>query len=423
MMQIKILPNDLIAESAVIGGIIYDYKIMAEIIFKLTSADFYKNSHSKIYQTMCEMYDNGDTIDLITLSQKLSGKNILNEVGGNSYLLGISESIHSNSNIGSYVNIITQKAFERKLITQCQRSIEDIYSGEDASETLEKLQTLEYCDAEKETKSFKELCHETIDKIELSRNRVGLSGLHTGMPWLNNMLDGWQNGDLIVLAARPSAGKTSFAIQTARETAIKYHKYVGFFTLEMPYDQIICRIMAQECQISLSNLIRGRLTEIQWKRFSENMSKVIDGRFKIDDHTPVDINYIRKKSYIWKRRYDLSLLIIDYLGLMDLPEAERYDLRIGEITKGLKSIAKKLNIPVILLHHLRRNVEHEGRRPMMSDLSNSGLIERDADVILCTHFQDLGNKENAEMHILKQRNGSTGMQTVGFNTESVNFES
>lgn len=423
MMQTdRILPQDLQSESAVLGGILLDYKIMSEVVYKLTATDFYKTSHQKIYQTICEMYDLGEAVDMITLSSKLSQKNILDEIGGSYYLTQLIGAIASVANIDFYINIILQKAFQRKLINQCTRSIEEIHSGEDALEVLEKLQTLEYCDAEKETKSFLELCHETIDKIEVNRNREGMSGLHTGNHWLDSMLDGWQKGDLIILAARPANGKTALAIQTARETAIKYRKTVGFFTLEMPYDQIICRIMAQESEISLSNLIRGRLTENHWKRFSENMSKVTDGKFRLDDRALIDLNYIRKHAYIWKRKYNMELMIIDYLGLMELPNAERHDLRIGELTKGLKAIAKKMNIPVILLHHLRRNVESENRRPTLADLAHSGLVERDADIVLCLHFPDVTNKENAEFIILKHRNGACGLQTVKFNTESVKFE-
>lgn len=421
MTQIRTLPNDLKAETAVLGGILFDYKIMAEVIYKLTAAEFYKTNHSKIYQVMSEMYDSGEPIDIITLSQKI-GKETLQEIGGSNALVEMVESVISNSQIDSYINIILQKAFQRKLINQCIRSIEEIYHGEDALKILEKIQTLEYCDAEKETKSFKELCLSTIEKIEASRNKEGLSGLHTGLYWLDEMLDGWQPDDLIILAARPSSGKTAFAIQTARETAIKYHKYVGFFTLEMPYDQIIARIMAQESKVSLSNLIRGRLTEHHWKMFSESMDRVSNAKFKIDDHVPVDINYICKRAYIWKRRYDMQLMIIDYLGLMDLPNAERHDLKIGEMTKGLKSLAKKLKIPIILLHHLRRNVESENRRPSMSDLAHSGLVERDADIILTIHFPNLMNKDVAEFQIQKQRNGATGLKTINFNTESVMFE-
>ena len=395
---------------AVLGSILNDNDAMIDVDAMLIPECFYRTAHRKIYRTMQNM----TIIDVVTLGEELKQQKILDEVGGSYYLTELQESVPTSTNARKYANIIYEKYLARRGIEACLKAQERFYGGEDIDEVLDELGTILTTKYDEDV-SFSEHLHRMNDEID-KRKDGHYTGIQTGLNSLDKMTWGLQNGDLIVLAGRTSQGKTALMVQIILQ-AVKYKKVVGLFELEMPATQIVGRMVAQDAFVSCFKLQYGLLEQEEFEKVSKSMQNLAGEPIHIHDASgvtmPEIISWARRK----KHKHNLGLLCIDYLQLIEPPKAERYDLSIGRITGQLKGLAKELNIPIILLSQLSRDETKSNRKPVLSDLRNSGNIEQDADLVMF-----VWRTEKPKIILAKHRNGPTGDIEVEFNKDVIYFK-
>jgi replicative DNA helicase len=440
----RIPPQNLEAEQSLLGALLLDKETMIRVGDLVTADDFYSDHHRVIYEAMVDLFQRHEPIDLLSLSNLLGERNLLERVGGRAYLVHLSNTVPTASHAPHYAGIITKKATLRRLL-QAASDITGLgfAEEEDIEQLLDQAEQKLFNVSQKFLKasftSIKELLGDAFDRIDALHKDAGkLRGIPTNFADLDRLLGGLQNSDLIVLAARPSCGKTAFALDIARQAA-KRGTSVGIFSLEMGKEQLIDRVIASEANVNLWSLRNGKLssdgTNDEFARIGHALGVLSEAPIYIDDTATVNIMEIRTKARRLQMEHGLGLIVIDYLQLME-SRSGTADNRVQEvamITRGLKGIARELNVPVIALSQLSRQVEMtKPAIPKLAHLRESGSIEQDADVVLFIYRkaadknyrpEDLAPEERhvAEIHIAKHRNGPTGIVKLFFDENRASF--
>jgi len=434
---LRVPPQNLDSEKALLGSIMLRPETMNEIVDAISPDAFYAEKHRIIYNTILELFAKNTPIDLLSLSSRLKEKNLLLAVGGASYLSGFVESVPSSTNAVHYAEIVQRKYMMRRLI-EAASMIGDL-GYEEAEDLDEILEAAEKKIFEVTTSStshkfigIKDTLGEAWERLDnLHRSGHFMRGVPTGFPDLDNKLSGLQNSDLIIIAARPSVGKTALALDIARQAATKYGKSVGIFSLEMSAGQLTDRMLAAEARVDSWKLRTGRInSEDEFKRIRDAMDRLSTAPISIDDQPGQNVLKMRSVARRLKSQKGLDLLIVDYLQLM-VPHRTRYNdslvQQVTEISRSLKNLARELDIPILALSQLSRDVEKRGGKPRLSDLRDSGSIEQDADVVAFIHRDDKARGEAsekpniAEILIEKHRNGPTGRVELYFDEKRSTF--
>jgi replicative DNA helicase len=428
-------PHDLDAEKSVLGGILLDNVSMMHVIDVIRAEDFYRPHHQAIYEAILRLQEKGEPIDEITLSTELQSSQQLETIGGSVYVASLVDRIPTAANIASYARIVREKSVLRQLINTATNVATAGYEGtEDVDELLDQAEKMIFEIANKREKRglvpVKETTKEALKRIEkLFEKRESVTGVPTGYDELDKLLAGLQPSDLLIIAARPSVGKTAFSLNVVQNAAIRHKKSCAVFSLEMAKEQLVMRMLCAEGRIDGSRMRGGNLTENDWPRLGRAAGVIAESRIFIDDTPAINVLELRAKCRRLKSESGLDLIMIDYLQLMkSARNVQSREQEISEISRGLKAIAKELNVPVVALSQLNRSVESRtDKRPMMSDLRESGAIEQDADVIAFIYRDEVYNPESpdkgvAEIIIAKHRNGPTGTVRLRFFNEFVRYE-
>ncbi|WJY26803.1 MULTISPECIES: replicative DNA helicase [Sporosarcina] len=428
-------PHNNEAEQSVIGAIFLEPQALITAAEVLMEDDFYRTSHQKIFATMLALSDKGQAIDVVTVTEELSAKKELEDVGGISYLTEIANSVPTAANIEYYARIVEEKALLRRLIRVATTIVEDGYTREDEVEELlseaeKKMMEVANRKNAGDFRHIKDVLVETYDNIEILHTRKGdITGVPTGFRDLDQITAGFQRNDLIIVAARPSVGKTAFALNVAQNVATKTDENVAIFSLEMGAEQLVMRMLCAEGNIDASVLRTGNLEAEDWRKLTMAMGSLSNAGIFIDDSPGIRINEIRSKCRRLQQEHGLGMIMIDYLQLImgSGRSGENRQQEVSEISRSLKALARELKVPVIALSQLSRGVEQrQDKRPMMSDLRESGSIEQDADIVSFLYREDYYDKETEnqnmiEIIIAKQRNGPTGTVTLAFAKEYNKF--
>ncbi|WP_297406094.1 replicative DNA helicase [uncultured Cetobacterium sp.] len=433
--NLRKIPSSLEAERSVLGGIFLKPDIFSEVIEIITSADFYKMAHRIIFQVMQEVYGSGETIDPIIVMDRLKRKDKFEDIGGESIFYEIIEEVPTAANILTYARIIKEKSTLRKLGDIGTKIVEMTYEGyEDVDTILDRAEGMIFKVAEsKESKdivSLKEVVTNEFERLEqLLQNKGVTTGISTGFKHFDEMTSGFHPSDLVILAARPSMGKTAFALNLALNAAMKSDKAVLIFSLEMSSSQLLQRLLAIEAGIGLQKIRNGFLGEDDWGKLGISSGKLAKAEINIADVPNVNVLEIRSIARRLKAAGKLDIIVIDYLQLIkgSSNKSDNRQQEISDISRSLKGIARELDIPIIALSQLSRAPEQRAdRRPMLSDLRESGAIEQDADMVVFLYRDDYYNDESeqkgiTEVIIGKQRNGPVGAVNLRFFHEITKF--
>lgn len=429
---IKLPPQHIEAEQSVLGALMIDKDAIIKVSDILHAVDFYKPEHQKIYAAVVDLFEKRQPIDLLSVTTRLKEKDDYAKVGGSGYLTELINGVPTASHIAHYAKIVREKRVLRDLIAASSEIADTAFSPtEDIEQTLDAVEQRIFSISQRSLpKKFVylpeelSLAYERIEKMQDLDG--GVRGIRTGFGKLDHLLLGLQPSDLVVLGARPSLGKTSFALDIARHAAVKEGKIVGVFSLEMSKDQIIDRIIAAESQVPLWRIRAGKIKEDMHFRFlQEALDRLSRATIYIDDAAAPNIMQIRSMARRLQIEHGMDLLIVDYLQLITPREGRELSMvqQVTEISRSLKSLARELNVPVLALSQLSRGIEQRGGRPKLSDLRESGSIEQDADVVLFLHKEgDPAKQENVmEVIVAKHRNGATGVADLVFNSEYATF--
>jgi replicative DNA helicase len=431
----RLPPQNIEAEQAVLGAIFLEPSSLTMASEILIPDDFYRAAHQKIFQMMLKLSDKGKAVDLITVTEELAAAKLLEDTGGVSYLSELAGSVPTAANIEYYAKIVEEKSLLRRLIRTATTIATDGYTREDEVEVLlgEAEKSILEVSGRKNAGAFhniKDVLVRTYDNIEVMNNRVGeVTGIATGFSELDRMTAGFQRNDLIIVGARPSVGKTAFALNIAQNVAIKTGENIAIFSLEMGAEQLVMRLLCAEGNIDAQRLRTGSLTDEDWGKLTMAMGSLSNAGIFIDDTPGVRITDIRSKCRRLKQEHGLGMILIDYLQLIlgSGRSGENRQQEVSEISRSLKALARELKVPVIALSQLSRGVEQrQDKRPMMSDIRESGSIEQDADVIAFLYRDDYYDRESESKNIIeiiiaKQRNGPTGTVSLAFVKEYNKF--
>ena len=444
----RVPPQNLEAEQSLLGSVLLDKEALIKIADIINPEDFYKDANGKIFETILELFEHGDPIDLITLSNRLQEKNLLEAVGGRSYLAGLTNVVATAANVINYAQIIHHKATRRRLLAATQNIIKISYEEDEGDienildEAQKELFGVSNVHLKQNFSPIRGVLADAFDRIdELHRNKGKLRGIPTGLKSLDNILAGLQRSDLVILAARPSVGKTSLALDMVRHIGTKEKVPIGLFSLEMSKEQLVDRLLCAQANIDLWRLRTGNLSDnpnsTDFQRLGHAMGVLSEAPIFIDDTPNLNIMQIRTKARRLQAEHGLGLIVIDYLQLMESrsnnKNSDNRVQEVAEITRGLKGIARELNVPVLALSQLSRVVEQSKPAiPKLSHLRESGSIEQDADVVLFIYRKSADRnyrpedippdeKNIAEIHIAKHRNGPTGVVKVIFNEQNASF--
>jgi len=417
----RILPHSVEAEQSVIGSMIMDREAIVVASELISGDDFYNKQYGVLFETMVELNDKGHPVDLITLQDKLKEKDVPPEVSSLEFVRDLITAVPTSANIKYYANIVAEKATLRRLIRLNEEIANTCYVGKENLEFIledtEKriFQLVQRRNTEDFT-PIRQVVMNAMDKVEAAaRNKGSVTGVPTGFLDLDYRTAGMQPSDLILIAARPSMGKTAFVLNIAQHVAFKQNKSVAIFSLEMSKEQLVNRMFALEANIDAQNLRTGQLNDEEWEKLIESAGVIGRSNLYIDDTPGISVAELRSKCRKLKLEKGLDMVIIDYLQLMSgSGRSESRQQEISDISRSLKGIARELSVPVLALSQLSRAVEQRpDHRPMMSDLRESGAIEQDADVVMFIYRDDYYNHETekkdiAEIIIAKQRNGPIG---------------
>ena len=434
---LNVPPQHIEAEESLLSAILVDNTALLEVVETLTPSDFYRTAHQKIFAAMSDLFERGEPVDVVTLNNSLKEKGQLEVVGGPAYLARLLDAVPLAVNAQHYARIVHDKAVLRRLIEKAnaitkrcfqeQGGADDIIDFAEASifEVTEKK-------ARQAFYPLSKLIDSNIDFLEeKQKNKSLVTGVPTGFSHIDNLTSGLQNSDLIILAARPSMGKTALALNIARNAAVDAGVPVAIFSLEMSKEQLSLRLLCAEARIDSSRLRSGFFSMEDWERLTDAAGVLSAAPIFIDDSPSLSAMEVRAKARRLKMDKNIGLIIIDYLQLMQgRVSAERRDLEISEISRSLKALAKEINLPVIALSQLNRMLEQRNdRRPRLSDLRESGALEQDADVVAFIYRDEVYNKEEnnphkgtAEIILAKQRNGPTGEVLLTFLSVYTRFE-
>jgi replicative DNA helicase len=434
----KLPPQSIEAEMSILGGILVDNEAINRALEILTPDDLYRESHRKIMRAMIDLNERGEPCDLITMTTILRKKGELEEVGGGAYLATLVDFVPMAANISYYCKIVKEKCITRKLISAATDIVSKGFEDRvDVEELLDAAQKVIFEISENKIRpAYYQVCDilkDTIRNIELLYEKKELvTGVPSGYTDLDKLTAGFHGGDLVIIAGRPAMGKTTFAMNVAQYAAIDAAKSypAAIFSLEMPKEQLVERLLCSLARVDLSRLRTGHLQENDWPKLTKAAGGLHDAKIFIDDTPSISVMELRSKARRLKAEHDIGIIVIDYLQLMRgsaNPESRQQE--ISEISRSLKALAKELSIPVIALSQLNRGLEQRAdKRPMMSDLRESGAIEQDADIIMFVYREEVYDKDNedlkgkAEVIIGKHRSGPTGTVDLAFRGEYTRFE-
>ena len=433
----KLPPQNLEAEQSVLGGILLDNPALNTVLEALTPADFYSDAHRKIFKAIIDLSERSEPCDLITLSNILKDQKRIDQVGGTAYLASLVDNVASAANISYYVKIIKEKSVLRRLIGSATEILNKSYdAGMDVDDILDEAEHAIFEISENKIRPafhpIREIIRESFKTIErLYDKKELITGVATGFERLDELTSGLQNSDLIIIAGRPSMGKTAFALNIAQYAALEAGVPVAIFSLEMAREQLATRMLSAEARVDSQRLRKGFLGETDWPKLTTAAGRLSDAPIYIDDTPAITVMEMKAKSRRLKADAGLGLVVLDYLQLMRGSSfKDSREQEISEISRSLKALAKELSLPVIALSQLNRKVEDRtNRRPQMADLRESGAIEQDADVIAFIYRDEVYNRSDdnpekgmAEIIIGKQRNGPTGIVKLAFQEQYTRFE-
>ncbi|PIS40501.1 MAG: replicative DNA helicase [Candidatus Kerfeldbacteria bacterium CG08_land_8_20_14_0_20_43_14] len=438
----KIPPQNLEAEQALLGSLLIDKDAIIKVADILRTEDFYRDIHGWIYEAMRDLYEAHEPIDVVSLSSRLEDKKQLEKIGGMSTLTSLANTVPTASNVINYANIVQKKATLRRLLSAASEISSIGYQEEeDVEKLLDEAEQSIFSVSQRYLRQnfipIRSVLSEAFDRIdELHKGAGKLRGITSGFPDIDRLLAGFQKSDLIIVAARPSMGKTTLALDFARHAAINSAIPVGLFSLEMSKEQLVDRMLCAEAGVDLWKMRTGRLSDRpednDFPKIGHAMGVLSEAPIFIDDSATSNVMMMRTKARRLQAEHGLGMIVVDYLQLMEGRSGiENRVQEVAEITRGLKAIARELNIPVVALSQLSRAVENRERKiPQLADLRESGSIEQDADVVMfiyrpAMYDRDIDplKKNAAEIHIAKHRNGPTGHVDLIFNENKVRFES
>jgi replicative DNA helicase len=432
----RLPPQNLEAEQSVLGAILLDNSAMAKAMEIVIDEDFYRTAHRKVYQGMLALADRGEVIDQITLTECLKGRSELEAVGGAAYLAELVQVVPSAANIRYHCKIVREKALLRNLITTSTEVITRGYEGATAVDDLldfaeRSVFSIAQGKIDRSFTKVDQIIKESLDVVDrLSKRKERVTGVPTGYYDLDDLTAGLQASDLIVIAGRPSMGKTSLALGMAQHAALQGEAVVGIFSLEMSKPQLVLRMLSSEARVDSHALRTGKLQKEDWWRLAEAAGRLEQAPIFIDDSGALTVQQMRGKARRLKAERGLDLLIVDYLQLMQgRSDAESRQQEISDISRSLKSLAKELNVPVIALSQLSRAVENRKPPiPMLADLRESGAIEQDADVVMFIYREEVYDQASerkgiADILVSKHRNGPIGKRELFFHDRFAKFES
>lgn len=433
--DLKTAPHSMEAEKSVLGSMLIDQEAIGLAVEILDETAFYDLSHQKIFSAILELYNDQKNVDLITLSDVLKSKSILENVGGVSYLTILIDLVPSAANVEYYAKIVKEKSIQRQLIKNASQILtESYYPGVDIDELVDSAEKLifEIATARERQKAthIKELIKGTIETIDnLYQRKEYVTGLPTGFVDFDKMTSGLQDADLIIVAGRPSMGKSSWAMSVAEHVAIEKKIGVALFSIEMSKEQLVQRMLCSHARVDAQKVRTGFLLPSDWPKLTAAAGKLSAAPVFIDDTPAISVLELRAKARRLKAHQDIRLLIVDYLQLMrGSQKAESRQQEISDISRSLKALARELRVPIIGISQLSRAVEsRQDHRPQLSDLRESGAIEQDADLVVLLmreeyYFPTEENKGIAELIVAKQRNGPTGIVKITFLKEYMKFE-
>ncbi len=432
----KLPPQSLESEQAVLGALLVNPVCITSLVEVLKPEYFYKQAHKLIYSAIIELFSNNEPIDVVTVSESLRDRGKLDNVGGRSYINDLALSVVTTANSDYYANLIADKSILRDLIAAGSNIVSMAYQETDTSKVLDSAEQAIFAIAQRKTSEdlvhVKDIVVESYDMIEKRyNNRDDLTGVSSGFYDLDTYTAGFQPSDLIILAARPSMGKTAFCLNIAQTVGIRQKKTVAIFSLEMSKEQLVQRILCSEAEIDSNRLRTGHMHTEDWNKLAEAMGKLADSPIFIDDSPGATVMELRAKCRrLCMEQKDIGMIIIDYLQLMEGTGSNDRVQEISRISRGLKGLARELKVPIIALSQLSRAVESRtNKRPMLSDLRESGSIEQDADIVMFIYRDEYynpesieNNKGKAEIIIAKQRNGPVGTVELLFYSNITKFK-
>ncbi|HEX9614045.1 MAG TPA: replicative DNA helicase [Bacteroidota bacterium] len=438
----RVPPQAIDIEMSVLGAMLIEKEAVAKAIEILDESAFYKPAHQFIFAAMLSLFERSEPIDLITLVEELRRRGQLEKIGDVSYLTEVTMRVTNSSEVDIHARILIEKSMLRKLIISGSDIIQRAYAdSEDVLGLVDSAEQKIFDVSEKAMKrsfiTMNVAVHKTMELLEsIHGKHGGVTGVPTGFPELDNLTGGLQTSDLIIIAGRPSQGKTAFALSLAKNAAIHRARpvSVGFFSLEMSTQQLVMRLMCAETKVDAHALRTGRLPEDDWKRLTQGIGRLYQAKMFIDDTAALGVLEVRAKARRLKAEHNIGLIVVDYLQLMQGPRsAQSREQEISAISRSLKALAKELEIPVIALSQLNRAVESRGdKRPVLADLRESGAIEQDADVVMFVHRPEVYNLPEFEDHtptqgigeiiVGKQRNGPIGNIKLSFVKRYASFE-
>jgi replicative DNA helicase len=424
----RVPPHDIAAEQGVLGGMLLSKDAIADVVDILSSAeDFYRPAHQSVYEIVQDLYGRGEPADVVSVSAELARRDLLARVGGAPYLHTLISSVPTAANAGYYAGIVRERAILRRLGEAGTRIVQIAGSpSADVDGVVDRAQQLVYdvtdSRAHEDYARLDSLLQPTLDEVEAIQSHDGsMHGVPTGFADLDSLTNGLRGGQLIVIAARPAMGKSTLGLDLARTAAIRNQQAVVLFSLEMSRTEITMRLLSAEARVHLQNLRGGRMSDDDWTRVAHKLGEMSGAPLFIDDSPNITMMEVRAKARRLKQRNDLKLIVLDYLQLMSSPKrVESRQQEVSEISRSLKLLAKELDVPVVALSQLNRSAEQrEGKRPMLSDLRESGAIEQDADMVILLHREDVYQPESprageADFIVAKHRNGPTATVVVSF---------
>ncbi|WNQ11482.1 replicative DNA helicase [Paenibacillus aurantius] len=423
----RVPPQNTEAELAVLGAILLDSEALVTAMERVSSDDFYREAHRHIYESMIELAEANEPVDLITLTAKLQDKQLLESVGGVSFLSELANAVPTAANIDYYAQIVEEKSMLRRLIRAATTIVSNGYaSAEDVggllSEAEQRILEISNRRSGSGFVAIRDVLMEVFERVEfLFQNKGGATGVASGFRDLDKMTSGFQRSDLIIVAARPSVGKTAFALNIAQNVGVRERETVAIFSLEMGASQLVQRMICAEANVDAGRLRTGFLEGDDWEKLTMAIGSLSEANIYIDDSPSVTVADIRAKCRRLKKEKGLGMILIDYLQLIHgRGKGDNRQQEVSEISRTLKQIARELEVPVIALSQLSRGVEQrQDKRPMMSDLRESGSIEQDADIVAFLYRDDYYDKESEKKNIIeiiiaKQRNGPVGTVELAF---------
>lgn len=423
----RVPPHNLEGEESVLGAMLLNEASISDVFERLRADDFYKPAHRKIFEAIVGLFGRGEPVDTVTVSEELRRIGNLEAVGGKPYLFHLVNSVPASSNAGHYARIVEETSLLRRLIEATQEAAALAFdSGDDVDDIVDQVEHLVFSVAQRRLNDrfshIRDLLHEHLEHVEaLQLQGSGLTGVPTGFLDLDDLTSGFQPSNLIIVAARPSLGKTSLALNIAQSAATDHQVPVAIFSLEMSKQELVQRLVCAEALVDVHKLRTGSLNDNDWSRLANAVGRLADAPVYIDDTEALTVLEIRAKARRLKQRDGLGLVIVDYLQLMQGPRrAENRQQEISEISRSLKILARELQVPVIAVSQLSRAVEQrQDKRPILADLRESGAIEQDSDIVMFIYRDEIYNpdtteKGTAELVVAKHRNGPVGNVKLTF---------